>query len=71
MTYDDIFILIIVPLSWIIFYRAGKCDLLNYIRNRFDDFVEAAANPQAEDAAGLPESAKQELLDSFMKGADK
>ena len=24
-----------------------------------------------EDAAGLPESAKQELLDSFMKGADK
>ena len=71
MTYDDFLLLVIVPLSWVVFYEAGKRKLLNDVRKRLVEFFENAANSHAEKSAGLPEDAKQALLDSFMKGADK
>ncbi len=71
MTYDDFLLLVVAPLSWVVFYEAGKRKLLNDIRKRLIEFFEDAAAAANKDAAGLPENAKQALLDSFMKGSDK
>ena len=68
---DDILLAVFVPLAFALFYEAGKRKLLDDVRNRIIEFLGAVNETAAEDVAGLPESAKQALLDSFMKGAYK
>ncbi|MBR4859326.1 MAG: hypothetical protein IKU08_09115 [Clostridia bacterium] len=71
MDADIILPAVFVPLGFLLFYEAGKRKLLEYTLKRIFGILDAANKTAAEDVAGLPESAKQALLDSFMKGAYK